>query len=172
MKKQLLVALLGAAVALPLAAQAEGAYIGLNVGRAEAKASTGGQSIKEHDTGYKIDAGVDFTNNFGVEAGYADLGKYDGNDARAIYVAGTGAWPLDAQLALIAKIGASRNRVKFGDTGQKFNHTAAIVGVGATYNFSKNLIGVLEYENFGRIYDERDGNIKADMWSVGLRYKF
>jgi hypothetical protein len=31
---------------------------------------------------------------------------------------------------------------------------------------------VAEYENFGKVIDENDGSTKAQMVSVGLRYKF
>jgi OOP family OmpA-OmpF porin len=45
-------------------------------------------------------------------------------------------------------------------------------GVGAEFNFTKNVSMVAEYENFGKVIDENEANTKAQMVSVGLRYKF
>ncbi len=183
MKKHLLVALVGTALILPVAAQAEGAYIGASVGSAESKLSTNGISLKDSDTGFKLTAGYDFTKNFGVEVGYADLGKPSiaaGGDRataepRSYYLAGTATYPIDEAFSVFAKAGVTNNHTKLGATGvptEKFTHTAAILGVGAAYNFTKNIAGVIEYENFGKTVDEQGGNLKSDMVSIGLRYKF
>lgn len=186
MKKQLLVALLGTALVLPIAAQAEGAYVGVNVGSAETKVSGGGETGKDSDTGAKLYAGYDFSKNFGVEAGYANLGKpkdSDGNASASIeptsfYIAGTGSFPMNDQFSLFAKVGLSANRAKLSATvgnisgSEKFNNTAAIIGVGAAYNFSKNIALVAEYENFGKVFDKQGADAKSDMLSIGLRYKF
>jgi OOP family OmpA-OmpF porin len=183
MKKHLLVALLGTALILPVAAQAEGAYIGASVGSAETKLNADGFSLKDSDTGFKLTAGYEFTKNFGVEIGYADLGKpsiASGGDMafaepRSYYLAGTAAYPIDEAFSVFAKAGVTNNRTKVGASGigsEKFTHTAAIFGVGAAYNFTKNIAGVIEYENFGKTLDEQGGNLKSDLISIGLRYKF
>ncbi len=183
MKKHLLVALLGTALILPVAAQAEGAYIGASVGSAETKLNADGFSLKDSDTGFKLTAGYEFTKNFGVEIGYADLGKpsiASGGDMafaepRSYYLAGTAAYPIDEAFSVFAKAGVTNNRTKVGASGigsEKFTHTAAIFGVGAAYNFTKNIAGVIEYENFGKTLDEQGANLKSDLISIGLRYKF
>jgi OOP family OmpA-OmpF porin len=184
MKKHLLVALLGTAMILPIAAQAEGAYIGASVGRAESELNTEGFSLKDSDTGFKLTAGYDFTKNFGVEIGYADLGKpsllggIEGGpfaEPRSYYLAATATYPLDDKFSVFAKAGVTNNRTKVGANGiesEKFTHTAAILGFGAAYNFTKNIAGVVEYEHFGKTLDEQDGNLKSDLISIGLRYKF
>jgi OOP family OmpA-OmpF porin len=183
MKKHLLVALVGTALILPIAAQAEGAYIGASVGRAESELKSGGMSLKDSDTGFKLNAGYDFTKNFGVEIGYADLGKpsISGGgftataEPRSYYLAGTATYPIDEQFSVFAKAGVTRNRTKVSATGvssDKFTHTDAILGVGAGYNFSKNVALVIEYENFGKTVDEQGDTLKTDMVSIGLRYKF
>ena len=183
MKKHLLVALLGTALILPIAAQAEGAYIGASVGRAESELNVDGFSLKDSDTGFKLTAGYEFTKNFGVEVGYADLGKPSiaaGGDMvfaepRSYYLAGTATYPIDQAFSVFAKAGVTNNRTKVGGTGistEKFTHTAAILGVGAAYNFTKNIAGVIEYENFGKTLDEQGTTLKSDLVSIGLRYKF
>lgn len=190
MKKQVIATILGAALALPLIAQAEGFYIGANVGRAEQKLSAGGESAKETDTGFKLYGGRDFTKNFGIEVGYVNFGKVGGSitdsvgtwsvslKPSALYLAGTGTLPLSEQFSLFAKAGVSFNRTKIsvstpdisGSTTK--STTAALLGIGAAYQFAPNMSVVAEYENFGKVLDEDGINVKADLISVGLRYKF
>jgi OmpA-OmpF porin, OOP family len=185
--KKILVALLGAAFALPLAAQAEGAYVGINGGRAENKLSFEGESDKDHGDAYKLYGGYEFTKNFGVEAGYAHLAKWSESDVdgsvsykpSSVYVAATGTLPLNDQFSLFAKAGVARNHASvrvsiagLGSGSDSFNHTTAMFGVGAAYNFTKNFAVVAEYENFGKVLDEEGVTIKANMLSIGARYKF
>ncbi|MDN2670806.1 MULTISPECIES: outer membrane beta-barrel protein [unclassified Janthinobacterium] len=180
MKKQLFAAVVGAALAFPLFAQAEGYYVGANVGRSEMKLSIDeAGSSKKSDTGYKAYAGYDFTQNFGAEAGYIDFGKrtfdIDGEKLdvknHAFYVAATGTLPLNEQFSLFAKAGAAQNRTKPADD-KSINKTSAIFGIGAAYHFDKKLSLVAEYENFGKVASEDGAKLKADLLSIGLRYKF
>ncbi|MFJ7567609.1 outer membrane protein [Herminiimonas sp. NPDC097707] len=191
MKKQLLLALLGTALTVPLAAYAEGAYVGVNVGRAEQKVSIAEGSLKDHTTGYKLYGGYGFNQNFGVEGGYVDFGKGSASvtnagvtstisaKPRSFYLAATGTLPLNEQFSLFAKLGVSFNRTKihFEDTtgdseNSSKNRTTALIGIGAAYNFTKNLALVAEYEDFGKVLKEDGVDLKANLLSIGLRYKF
>jgi len=187
MKQTILVLALGASFALPFAAHAQSGYIGANVGDADQKASADGFGSDSHTrTGYKLYGGVDFTKNVGLEAGYVDFGNstYSEGGAslhlkpKAAYVAVTGTLPLSEKFSLFGKLGASFNHVKldasaggFSDSTSK-NRTTALVGVGAAYNFNKNLAAVAEYEDYGKVADEDGDNLKINMLSVGLRYHF
>ncbi|MCM2567223.1 MULTISPECIES: outer membrane beta-barrel protein [Janthinobacterium] len=184
MKKQLFAAVVGAALAFPLFAQAEGFYAGANVGRSELKLSGDTPSVKKSNTGYKAYAGYDLTQNFGAEAGYVDFGKltttFDGDKldvkSHAFYVAATGTLPLNEQFSLFAKAGVSQNRTKVSVVGENVNDstnkTSAIFGIGAAYHFDKKLSLVAEYENFGKVANGDGAKLKADLLSIGLRYKF
>lgn len=187
MKKNALIVLLGTALALPLAAQAEGAYVGVNVGRGESKFSFDGESIKDKGSAFKLYGGYGLTKNFGVEAGFVRLTKITGADEdgpfsfkpRALYVAATGTLPLTNEFSLFAKAGVTRNRVKAGyinvdgtPGSDKYNNTDVMFGFGAAYNLTQNLGVVAEYENFGKTADEGGLTLKANMLSLGLRYKF
>ncbi|MET3132938.1 OOP family OmpA-OmpF porin [Oxalobacteraceae bacterium GrIS 1.11] len=187
MKKQFFAALIGAALVFPMAAQAEGYYVGGNVGSAEQKLS-GDQfpSQKESKTAYKVLAGYDFTPNFGAEAAYVGLGKasISGNgmtvssDASAFYVAATGTYPINEQFSLFGKVGISANKAKLNATVPGFSlsdtekKTTAMFGIGAAFNMSKNVSFVAEYENFGKLADDSGISLKANMFSAGVRYKF
>ena len=185
MKNTILFAML-AALAGTAAAQSQGAYVGGSVGRAEQKLSIG--STKDHDTGFKLFGGYNFNQNFGLEGGYTDLGKLErsGFGARAsfeptaVYFAATGTLPLDAQFSLIGKAGVVRSEVKANaslngfNVNDKANRSSAYVSVGAAYAINTNYSIVAEYEYFGKIakFEDSNDNLKANMVSVGVRYKF
>jgi OOP family OmpA-OmpF porin len=184
MKRTILLAVLAA---LAGTAAAQTAYIGGNVGRAEQKVSIDGfGSEKDHDTGFKLYGGYNFTQNFGLEAGYADLGKLERSDfessvslePKSVYLAATGTLPLDAQFSLFGKAGVARTEVKgtvsglgFRDSGKE-NRTNGYFAVGAAYAINNNFSVVAEYEYFGKVYKEEGADLKANMVSVGVRYKF
>lgn len=190
MKKNLLAALLASAFAFSASAHAAGAYIGSNVGSVQHKLTIDGDSTKERKAGFKLYGGYSFNESFGVEAGYVHMGKVsdsetDGTDtvslsyrARAMYIAGTATLPLSQEFALFAKAGVTANRGKVtarfnsDSDSLKRSNTAAMFGFGAEYSFAKNMSVVAEYENFGKIINEDEGSTKAQMVSLGLRYKF
>ncbi|MDC8759068.1 outer membrane beta-barrel protein [Janthinobacterium fluminis] len=187
MKKQFIVALIGAAFAFPIAAQADNTYVGVNVGRGEQKISIPVVSGKETKTSYKLYGGYNFDKNFGVEGGYVDFGKAKFTNktysseakSKAFYVAATGTLPVSDEFGVFAKVGLSANRVSydFKDTGMRgsssANRSSLIFGLGASYNVTKEIAIVAEYENFGKIAKgDGGGDIKANTFSAGLRYKF
>ena len=99
-------------------------------------------------------------------------------ETSAIYAAATGTLPLNAEFSLFAKVGVTQNHTKaklnligFSASESK-NKTAALFGIGAAYNFNKNLSAVAEYENFGKTMSQDGMKLKADLLSIGLRYKF
>lgn len=186
MKNQFFAAIIGTALALPLFAQAQDAYVGANVGRSELKLSGDLGSDKEDKTGYKAYAGYDFTKNFGVEAGYADLGKLQDRESgvtgtlktHTFYLAGTGTLPINDQFSAFAKVGVAHNRTKanISGFGESFSgsrdKTAAMFGIGGAYNFTQKVSAVVEYEDFGKTLSEDGIKLKGNLLSVGVRYKF
>lgn len=178
MKTKLIVALIAASAASFAQAQS---YIGANVGRSEMKLSMDGiGSFKDTDNGVKLYGGYQFNPTFGVEAGYNNLGKGSIlNDTvtakpESVYLAGTAAFPIDQKFSVFGKLGAARTRTKINAGGDSFNefHNTAVVGIGASYAFTKEISGVVEYENFGKIVKESGDSLKANLISVGVRYKF
>jgi OOP family OmpA-OmpF porin len=208
MKKILMAAAIaGAFVAAPASAQW---YVGGGVGSAQAKlgtasASSGGvtasvQGNSSSDTSYKIYGGYQFTPNWGVEAQYVNLGKYNysitsnvaGVSGSGSYkpeswgLAGTGTLPLSNNFYLMGKLGVAFNKVRdggfcvsgpggsaCGNVGNG-NKTDLLAGLGVGYNFNKNIGVRVEYENFGKMSkgDSGSGNIKGDNWAVSLKYSF
>jgi OOP family OmpA-OmpF porin len=190
MKKHLLAVLATSAFAFPLAAQAAGAYVGASVGSVEHKLTVDGDAATADKTGAKLLAGYGFTDHFGIELGYAHLGRLSASasdginsaslsyKAQVLYLAGTATLPLGSQFSLFAKGGVTANHAKGSVTlngnnknGRSGNATG-MFGVGAAYSVTPALAIVAEYENFGKVLDKDEAHTKAQMVSVGLRYKF
>lgn len=186
MKKQLFAVIAGAVLAMPMFAQAQNAYVGVNAGSAELKLTGDLGSGKEDKTGYKAYAGYDFNQNFGLEAGYANFGKLKDREAdasvsmetSAFYLAATATLPINPQFSAFVKGGVSQNRTKavLSGFGQRFSgsedKTSGMFGIGAAYHFNQNMSAVAEYENFGKTYSENGAKLKASLVSIGVRYKF
>jgi OOP family OmpA-OmpF porin len=189
MKKMLFATVLGAALVVPFAAQAAGAYVGGGFGQSAYDVDDAGMSTTSRDekgSGFKLYGGYEFDKNWGVEVGYADLGKMKNvynvmgtnvtvtAKSYSLYVAGTGTLPLNDQFSLLGKLGLATNHTSVegsaggfsaSDSGSK---SGMMVGVGAAYNVTKNVAVTLEYEHFGKVAEDT----KAQMWTLGARYKF
>jgi OOP family OmpA-OmpF porin len=88
------------------------------------------------DIGWKLGAGAMFNRNFGVEAGYVDLGKakFTGSGAfsglslsakaSGIFIAGIGAFPVNNQLSIFGKLGLINANVKDEITAPGINESA------------------------------------------------
>ena len=179
MKTKLIIALIAASAASFAQAQS---YIGANVGRTEMKANIDGLgSFKDSDTAFKLYGGYQFNPTFGVEAGYNYLGKGElavgpsiSAKPESIYLAGTATFPVNQEFAVFGKLGAARTRTKLnvvGDADTEYRNSA-VAGIGASYAFTKDISGVVEYEDFGKVVKRDGGSLKANLISVGMRYKF
>ena len=185
MKKAIL-ATLGAAtlVLASFAAHAEGIYAGFNLGSAEQKVQLDPLgSFKDHTTGAKIYGGYNFNKNFGAEVGFVEFGNANWTvlgvsisaKPRSFYVAGTGTLPITDTFSVFAKLGISDNRTKGSVSGVAAgaeNKTTPLVGIGASYAFTKNISAVVEYEDFGKVLESGSSNLKLNLLSVGVRYAF
>jgi len=179
MQKQILAALLGAALAMPLAAQAEGSYVKLGVGESEYKNGIG----NENETAASLAYGFSFDKNFGVEVGYINFGKYKDGDAnysislqrQAFYIAGVGSVPFTDAFSAFAKLGVAANKYEgsfvSGDfsASEKVTKTRSMFGLGLAYNFTKEIAGTLEYQYFGKVGEDK---IKVSAITAGVRYDF
>lgn len=184
MKKNILIALIAAAAIAPVAAQAQSSYAGVDIGRSTQKVTVDNVgSVTDHATAFKLYGGYQFNDNVGIEGGYADLGKVEMTGGattvtgtpRSLYVAATGTMPLAERFALTGKIGAARTRTTVTVTGlgeDKENKTTLLLGVGATYAITPTVLAVAQYEYFGKIINDNGINLKANVLSLGVRFKF
>lgn len=155
-------------------------------------------SFDDTDTGWKVFAGYQFHPNWAVELAYTDLGKFSfnanvsggpGGASATEYgevkptcwsLSAVGILPLRDNFSLFGKAGACRWDDHFrshettvggtvipypvGSTG-----TDLTFGVGAKYDFTRNLGVRAEWERFDNVVHDRTS---VDLWSVSLQYKF
>ena len=174
MKKFLRMALLGAALVTPFAAQAEDAYVKLAVGQSAYKDTEFGTY---NQTGYLLGLGMAIDKNWDVEIGYADLGKSTktvGLESISVkdnvfYAAGIGKYAVTDTFNIYGKLGLGFNRAeatsKIGALSktEKENLTRVLLGVGASYNFTKEIAGVIDYTAYSS---------DVHFLSAGVRYGF
>lgn len=159
MKKTLMAAaILAAFAAIPASAAP---YVGAGLGSAR---------TDSNNTATKVFAGYQSTENFGVQVAYNNFGGYRGATATAWSAAVVGTIPLDPNWDVSAKLGATENRTTLAGSGR---HSDILWGLGAGYNFNKNIALRLEYEDFGKLPADNAGNRwKATNWGLNAKYSF
>lgn len=181
---------IGIALMAPALAMAQGWYIGAGAGQSKLKDSDQallGTSTDDQDTGWKAFAGYEFTPYVAGELGYADFGKFTGSGpgvsdewkANAFDLSLVGRLPLPQKFALIGKVGAAHWNVDENFTAlgvsasPSENGTDVKYGVGAEYDFTRNIGGRLEWERYKNAGDENTtGKSDLDLLSLNVMYKF
>lgn len=159
MKKRLIAAALSAAfIAGPASAEM---YLGAGIGVSE---------TDTRETSWKGYGGYQFTPNWGIELGYNDLYRYRGSDIELWSLAGTGTLPLGQGWSLLGKVGAATNRSSFQGASHR---TELLLGAGVGYSMTRNLGVRLEYEDFGKLSDNANGNnSRGKNLGLSLKYAF
>lgn len=165
----LCVSMLGAA-----AAHAEGLSIGGSLASSKWKGDDiGGLSTDKSATGGKIYGGYSFTPNFGLEAGYATFGKFKSAagslKADGFYADAVGTLPLGYGFSALGRVGVFNGKLD-SSLGGDDRGTSYKVGAGVQYDFDPKLGIRGEWERYR--FDALGTKSNADMYSVGLNYKF
>lgn len=185
-----------------------GWYLGANVGQSRANIDdaritrsllgSGFSSVvienDERDIGYKVFGGYRINQNFAVEGGYFDLGKFDFKAStvpagtlngdiklRGFHIDALGMLPLTEKFSVFGRVGVNyaEARDSFTGTGQvlvldpspskrQANYKA---GLGLQYAFTDTLAMRAEVERY-RINDALGNRGDVDLISVGLVYRF
>ena len=166
-----------------------GPYIGVATG-----ASFGNREIDDsnssNDEGLghsgKLFGGYQWTEHFGVQAGYVrlqDLNQNTGSGATLVkqtvtgqstYVAGTGRLPLGTSFALTGKLGVSFGKVTGVSPSTAATQpllgskTSLLVGTGVDYVMNPHVLLSLELESYGKISDQ----VKGNTLTLGTRFTF
>ncbi len=154
-------------------AQSQGLYIGASVGGSHYKGSpVGNANTDRSDTGAKLYGGYQLTPNIGVEAGYADLGKFDSSagqlKANGAYLDAVGKVPLAGPWSAIGRVGVFNGKTEgLGGNGHDVN---AKVGAGIEYAIDTNLAVRGEWERYR--LDPGTGKANTDLYTVGVKYAF
>lgn len=190
MKRLLTASFIAAMLASGAALAQVGPYVGASMGLSDYKVDCEGLPCDTTDFGFKAFGGYMFTPNLGVEAHYVNLGKLTldptvvpGFGTVAGDLKGTGwgaslvgAFPID-QFSVFGKIGFTYMDTKvsgsiagFGSASESDSSTNLSWGLGAAYNFDKQLSVRVEWERFRLEFDNEKED--ADFFSVGVVYRF
>ena len=133
MIKQITAATLLAVASFAASAAEPSFYVGGDVG------SSKHEDLDGRKASYGIFAGYQFDENFAIEAGYRNLGKWDilGVDLKTNQLALSviGSVPVADQVAVYGRVGY--NRVEAKALGEKEHENKALFGVGVSYQFTK-----------------------------------
>ncbi len=174
---------------------AQGFYVGAGVGRSDLDDSCDelrdDPSIAvidcdDTDTGWKLFGGYQFTQHFGVEAAYVDLGEAS---ARAITLGvpvrakaevdgfgifATGALPVGGSFSIVGKLGgfysdvdvkASAPRVRVSDDESSLGLAA---GAAAQYDVNERVVLRIEWERYFDVGDDDIGEADIDLIAFGI----
>ncbi|MGQ2978370.1 MAG: outer membrane beta-barrel protein [Polaromonas sp.] len=159
------------------------AYIGLNAGQSNYRqgCGTGAFSCGDKDDAYSIYGGSMFSNNFGLELGYVnmgDIGRGGGTTkAEGINLSLVGKLPLSPSFGLFGKVGTTYGRTNVsslpgsGVTAGKEDGFGLSVGAGVSYDFSERWSAVLQWDRHDfKFAGAGRENINAT--TLGLKYRF
>jgi hypothetical protein len=171
MKKILLLPILAVSFAVPAQAQTQGAYLGAGALHASTDnardfaLATGSTAADKSASGVKVYGGY-LWNQYGVEAGYYDLGTYDvmtgavkSDDFKvsAFTVSGVLAIPLGSRVTFNGKLGIAFTSAKyrcyafclFPDTNE--SDIAAIFGAGIGWRLAPHITLRADLESIGDV---------------------
>jgi OOP family OmpA-OmpF porin len=154
----------------------------------------------QRDPGVKVFAGYRFNRYFAVESGFAWLGEFQATnqvtapttgalnaDIRVIglFIDAVGMLPIGDRFAAIAKVGV------LGSETRTFRSTSGTVtpapgtntnavsdqanlsyGLGAQYEFAKNVTLRAEWQRYVDVGDANTGEFDINLYSVGLLFRF
>ena len=186
-----------ALISIPVAAQDAGFYAGGAIGQSRLSGACDGLTIAcdDKDTAWKLFGGYQFNKYFGLEAGYADLGKASAAGviagtavsaevkAKGWEFLGVGTIPFTDKLSGYGKLGLVKwdvdaySSAALGGsiaTGSSSDDgTAATYGLGLKYDFAKNVGTRLEWQRYSNIgNDATTGQGDVNLYSVGIVIKF
>lgn len=183
---------LGTAMAGPVQAAEPAPHTGLYVGGAAGmsryRLADPGAPVVSKDpsgTGIKLYGGLRFTENFGIEAGYAQLGQFSERvrqgeaevhqqgKGRVFYAAATGRIPVTDAIAINARAGIAQGRVSghnvlSASANPIGRERGLMLGGGLEYGLSRHLAVTADYDHFGKLSRAAKGGLVT----VGLRASF
>lgn len=169
LSRGLVAAVLGMAALSAGAAEQPGFYVGAGAGQAMIDDG----ALDDDDTAFSAFAGYQLNPYFGLEAGYADLGKTEplGSagpelEADAAYLVAVGTLPFTDRFSGYAKAGYSDWNVDTSITGVSDDGNDPTYGLGLQYRFTDAVALRGEYSRF-----EIDDS-EIDLAQVQVRFDF
>lgn len=157
-----------------------------NRAQAAVNAAVGtGASFTEDTDRYtgKALIGYRFNKYFGIEGGYVDVAKVTVNSAsfsatsklRGGQLAAVVWLPMTEQLSLFLKGGGAAIRSTYKPSAgnqDKSTDVQTFFGIGFQYDFNADFFGRAEYERYSKFGNSGTGDVTANIYSLGLGYKF
>jgi OmpA-OmpF porin, OOP family len=211
----MLAATTAAAPAFVVAADEPSWYGGIGLGRGEVarpgswaertdlslftQGVTSVTTISTGNTAWKLFGGYQMNENFGVEAGYARLGKFGGISTVTAPAAGTGSGTWDAsafsvsavgtlpihenRVSAIGKLGLAYTRLDVNETAPRGATTVAlnpsndranlVLGIGLRFDLTKTVGLRAEWEHYSNVGDGTStGQSAVDVWSLNAVFRF
>jgi OmpA-OmpF porin, OOP family len=192
-------AILGLASAMaftgPAFAQDTGFYVGGALGQTSFDVDCAGTtSCDDEDSSWKIFGGYQFNKNLALEFGYADLGEATASvlvppftangalEATVWELVAVGSLPIADRFSIFGKIGLYRADTDLnvtvpglGSASESDSNTDLTFGVGARYDFTRNLGVRLEWQRYQDVGGEFAGvtlESDVDVISVAVIWKF
>lgn len=176
MKKNIRMALvavvLSAIVATSFNASAQdsnGFFVSANIGPSQYKLD---DVEKKNKFLAGVGVGYSFTPNVALELGFNDYGKInvDSVNARvsATHLSLLLSAPIANDFSIYGRLGVARVELQADGFGLNFSErkTKGLYGIGAAYNFAKNIQGTIEFQNQKVV----DGDVRA--LAMGVKFKF
>jgi OmpA-OmpF porin, OOP family len=192
-------AILGLASAMaftgPALAQETGFYLGGALGQSSFDVDcTGATSCDDKDSSWKIFGGYQFNKHFALEFGYADLGETTASvsvppftvnlalEATVWDLVAVGSLPIADRFSILGKIGLYRADTEIngtvpglGSDSESASNTDLTFGIGARYDFTRNLGVRLEWQRYQDVGGEFFGvtaESDVDVMSAAVIWKF
>ncbi len=181
MKRYLTVAAVAGAISVSaMAANDEGAYVGVDVGQGHVDAHSGlGNSSSGSATAWGLFGGYQFNPYVSAELGYRDFGSTNlsnfGASAKAHSVQGSviGTLPVNDIFAVYGRLGVADVHFSSDGAGISTNKTSSVLGIGASFKVTNQVKIRAEYDAYPRInVDDGGDNAKLSAWTVGASFSF
>ncbi|KQV55394.1 outer membrane beta-barrel protein [Duganella sp. Root336D2] len=133
---------------------------------------------------FKLYGGINLSDSFALEAGYARFGKdrfaatgvKAGISTDILYLAARGTWHLGDSFELFGRAGIAAQRYRIdglAGTADSKSGFAPLLGVGLGYKLSDTLTLTVEAEHFGRVeIGNKNRHFGRGAYSAGLKYSF
>ena len=156
---------------------------------------TASSAIDTRTTGFSLGAGYRINRNFAAEASFVDLGRFDYRSGVTAPAAGSingkyevhgfglsavGIVPLQQGFSVYGKAGLflARTELEAASTGAiavsraRSHEATGAYGLGASYDFTRNIAGKVEWNRYARVGESTTGRSDIDLYTVGVAYKF
>ena len=180
MLKRLMIAASLALGASGAYAQETGWYGGLDVGASHLSGinTDSLNSFDKSDTAFDVNLGYRLNRNFAVEGAYTDLGKFHFSSAAgdgdvkptAVSLSAVGILPLQSNFSLYGKAGIAHTETKA--LGASDTKDGLLAGAGVMYDFNRNVYAKAGWDRFDDVGNDATGKGHADIYSLGVGYRF